>query len=41
MIRPIHTGGELCGLYYCKKVWRDTTCTSYTSQTAVYGFAVR
>ena len=35
------TGGELCGLYYCKKVWRDTSCTSYAGQTAVYGFAVR
>jgi len=35
------TGGELCGLYYCKKVWRDSACTSYLGSTAVYGFAVR
>ena len=35
------TGGELCGLYYCKKVWRDSGCTSYLGSTAVYGFAVR
>lgn len=35
------TGGELCGQFYCKKVWRDTSCTSYVSSTARYGFAVR
>jgi hypothetical protein len=35
------TGGELCGLHYCKKVWRDSACTSYLSSTAVYGFAVK
>ncbi len=35
------TGGEICGQYYCKKLWRDTACTSYVNQTAVYGFAGR
>lgn len=36
------TGGELCGLYYCKKVWRGNSgCTSYVGQQAVYGFAIR
>jgi hypothetical protein len=35
------TGGELCGLSYCRVIWRDTACTSYTSAVAVYGFAVR
>ena len=35
------TGGELCGLHYCKKVWRDSACTSYVGSTAVYGLAVR
>ncbi|MBI2389250.1 MAG: hypothetical protein HYV09_06515 [Deltaproteobacteria bacterium] len=37
------SAGELCGagFYYGKKVWRDTTCTSYLTTTAVYGFAVR
>ena len=35
------TGGEICGMYYCRVLWRDTACTSYVSAVAVYGFAVR
>jgi len=35
------TAGELCGMYYCRVLWRDTACTSYVSGVAVYGFAVR
>lgn len=36
------TGGELCNLYYRKKVWRDgSSCVSYQSQTVIYGLALR
>jgi len=36
------TGGEICNKYYCKKVWRDnSSCNSYLSYMAVYGFAVK
>ena len=35
------TGGELCGMFYCRMLWRDTACVSYNAMTAVYGFAIR
>jgi len=35
------TAGELCGMFYCRMLWRDTACRSYVDEVAVYGFAVR
>ncbi len=35
------TGGEVCNMFYCRVLWRDTACTSYVSSVAVYGFAIR
>jgi hypothetical protein len=35
------TAGEMCGLYYCYKLWRDSECTSYTAAVGIQGIAVR